>query len=341
MTAALTAPAPPRNVQRACPDWPCRLALVPDGVRPALSPRVRSDRPLPVNGRSHFLTVNRLRQHLLEWGTSGRPVLLLHGFLEHAHAWDLVAPRLADAGYHVFALDWRGHGDSQWIGAGGYYHFPDYTADLAILSRLLGGSVALVGHSMGATAAMQYAGSEPERVWALVCVDGLGPPDGGDPASVPGRFAQWIADLVQVAERNPRLMTLEEAKSRLRERFPRFSANVARLLAEHGTRARSGLRVWKFDPLHQTRAPMPFQRAFAVRFWERVRCPVLYVEGEESPLRLDPADREERLALLRAEVTTIPACGHHPHLEHPERLAAALGAFLDRVAAQEEAPIRR
>jgi len=284
-----------------------------------------------VIGRSRFLTANRLRQHLLEWGAGRRTVLLLHGFLEHAHAWDLVGPSLAQAGYRVLALDWRGHGESEWIGAGGYYHFPDYTADLAALARLLGGSLALVGHSMGATVAMQYAGTEPERVWGLVCVDGLGPPDGSDATGVPDRFAQWIADLERTGERNPRLMTLEEAKGRLRERFPRFTPNVARLLAEHGTRARSGLRVWKFDPLHQTRAPMPFQRTFAARFWERVRCPALYLEGAESPLRLDPADRDDRLALLRAQRMAIPGSGHHPHLEQPERLVEALRSFLDHI----------
>ena len=283
--------------------------------------------------RSRVVTANRLRQHLLEWGTGGRVVLLLHGFLEHAHAWDLVAPGLAQRGFHVFALDWRGHGDSEWIGAGGYYHFPDYAADLAFLVRELGDRAALVGHSMGATAAMQYAGAEPERTWALVCVDGLGPPDMGDPAAVPERFAAWIADLERSRERDPRTMTLEEAKARLRERFPRFSTNVARLMAEHGTRARSGMRVWKFDPLHQTRAPIPFQRAFAMELWRRVRCPALYVEGEESPLRLPPEEMDARLAVLHAERVAIPGSGHHPHLEQPEHTTEVLAAFLQRAEA--------
>ena len=85
---------------------------------------------------SLHLTANRLRHHLLEWGGGDQVVLLLHGFLEHAHVWELVAPRLAEAGLHVYALDWRGHGDSQWIGAGGYYHFADYLPDVHDLSAL-------------------------------------------------------------------------------------------------------------------------------------------------------------------------------------------------------------
>src|SRR5262249_32648516 len=118
----------------------------------------RSRRLHPVTPRSRHVVANRLRHHLVEWGDRGTPLLLLHGFLEHARAWDLVAPQLAAAGYHVFALDWRGHGDSEWIGSGGYYHFVDYSADLAFVIRALGGRAVLVGHSMGATSAMNYAG---------------------------------------------------------------------------------------------------------------------------------------------------------------------------------------
>ena len=64
---------------------------------------------------------------------------LLHGFQEHAHAWDRTAPLLAASGRHVVAWDARGHGDSEWIGRGGYYHFADYVADVAFVVRHLGG----------------------------------------------------------------------------------------------------------------------------------------------------------------------------------------------------------
>jgi pimeloyl-ACP methyl ester carboxylesterase len=252
---------------------------------------------------------------------------LLHGFLEHAHVWDLVAPRLAAAGFHVLALDWRGHGDSDWIGAGGYYHFADYTADLAGIVRALGGRAALVAHSMGASAALVYAGTEPERVTALACVDALGPPD-TPPDAAPARFAAWLADLERVADRARPDITLEEATARLRERFPGWSDDVARHMAEHATRPDAGRRTWKFDPLHQTISPQPYYVAQARAFWRRITCPVLYVEGEASELRLDPAETAERLALLRAHRVVVPAAGHHPHLERPGELATVLIPFL-------------
>jgi len=251
-----------------------------------------------------FMVANRLRHHLLEWGAGDRIVLLLHGFLEHAHAWDWVAPQLAAAGYHVFALDWRGHGDSEWIGAGGYYHFHDYTADLAFLVRALGGRAALVGHSMGATAAVAYAGTEPAAVTALALIDALGPPD-MSPEGAPERFATWLRDLARVEERGRRAPVPEgDPVARLRERFPRFSPQVAEHMARFGTRTDGSTLVWKFDPLHQTTNPQPYYTLQARGFWRRVSCPVLYVAGAESFLRLPPDELEDRLALLRARRVT-------------------------------------
>lgn len=279
--------------------------------------------------RSVHLTANRLRHHLLEWGAGERLVLLLHGFLEHAHVWELVGPRLAAAGWHVYALDWRGHGDSEWIGAGGYYHFADYVADLDGVVRQLGGRPALVAHSMGGNAAVLYAGTAPQRVRALVSIEGLGPPDVG-PEAARERYAQWLADLERTAARPRPTFSLAAAAERLRERYPRMSDAAIALLAEHGTRPEHGARAWKFDPLHQTRAPQPYSVAQARPFWTAVACPVLYVEGDESLLRLPEADLGERLAALRAARAVIRGSAHHPHLEQPAALAALLLEFLGR-----------
>src|SRR5262249_8345943 len=199
----------------------------------------------------------------------------------------------ADAGHHVFALDWRGHGDSEWVGSGGYYHFADYAADLAFLVRALGGRAVLVGHSMGATAAMSYTGLEPERVPALLLVDALAAPASGSEPARP-RHEAWPGAPARRGDRRHRTLTLEQATSRLHERVYHFSLEVARHMAEHGTRVSNGGRQWKFDPLHQTTSPVPFSRARAAGFWRRVAAPVLYLHGGEGPPRLAPSRRDRR-----------------------------------------------
>ena len=87
---------------------------------------------------SGYQHVNGLRLHVHRYRDedappSGLTIVLLHGFMDSGATWDMVAPVLARAGHDVVAPDLRGFGLSENIGAGGYYHFPDYVADLAEL----------------------------------------------------------------------------------------------------------------------------------------------------------------------------------------------------------------
>src|SRR2546423_14752495 len=70
-----------------------------------------------------FVEVRGLRLPLRCWPGRGQPALLLHGWLDHCGSFDLLAPLLAAAG-PAFPLDLRGHGDSGWGGAGGFFHMP-------------------------------------------------------------------------------------------------------------------------------------------------------------------------------------------------------------------------
>ena len=55
----------------------------------------------------------RLRLHYVDWGTVGKPpLLLLHGGRDHCRNWDWVA-QVFRQDWHVIAPDLRGHGDSQ------------------------------------------------------------------------------------------------------------------------------------------------------------------------------------------------------------------------------------
>src|SRR5712691_4431294 len=98
------------------------------------------------------IEANNLRHHVLEWSpdaTSEATVVILHGFLYLACSFERVAVKLARH-YHVIAPDFRGHGDSEHVGRGGYYYFPDYTADLArLLPKLTRKKLYVVGQSMG------------------------------------------------------------------------------------------------------------------------------------------------------------------------------------------------
>ena len=79
---------------------------------------------------SHFFYSHRLKLQFWDWGTEGKPTLILvHGGLDHARNWDWVARALRDD-FHVYAIDLRGHGNSAWA-PGALYSIAEHVLDLS------------------------------------------------------------------------------------------------------------------------------------------------------------------------------------------------------------------
>jgi pimeloyl-ACP methyl ester carboxylesterase len=279
------------------------------------------------------VVANGLRHHLLEWDGGGRTTLLcLHGFLDMAWGFAPVAPALAAAGYHVVAPDLRGHGDTEWIGAGGYYHFMDYLHDVADLAEAVTrGDLVVIGHSMGASIAALFAGVFPERPRAVVAMEGMRLPEQPD-EDLPRRAADWIHGVRRARLRGPRVLpNVEACAARIRQFDPLCPPDVALFLAERGTTPVAGGRAFKHDPVHVTRGPYPFRLEQWTRYWRAIRCPVLLVEGERTELP-PPPDMAERVACLRdARSCLVPGAGHMMMRHAPGAVASAILAFLQAV----------
>ena len=116
-----------------------------------------------VSYRSHNIVLRGMRFHFLEWGNPANPaIILLHGGHQQAHSWDLVSLNLAQH-YHVFALDQRGHGDSEWardVDYSGQAQAADAASVIAALG--LAGKPVVVGHSMGGRNGMLLARKMPD-----------------------------------------------------------------------------------------------------------------------------------------------------------------------------------
>lgn len=278
-----------------------------------------------------------LTYHLLEWGADDperdHTVILVHGFLDFAWGWQGIVSAGAGLGsrYHLVAADLRGHGDSDRIGAGGYYHFFDYVADLhEVVKRVRRGRVSLVGHSMGGSVVSYYAGAFPEHVHRLVLLEGLGPPE-SRLEDFPARIPAWLMAWERVRGKSARrYASITEAASRLRATDPLLTEELALWLAERGTdRQHDGTVAFKHDPLHLTPGPYPFSLALAQELWKKVRCPVLSVHGELTDLDHPPDERARRLAAFKdARELTLPGAGHMMQRHQPEALARLLADFL-------------
>jgi pimeloyl-ACP methyl ester carboxylesterase len=144
-------------------------------------------RTLRPSSKSHRVYIEHLRipvgsgaLHIERVGRGGPPVVLLHGFGTCAFLWRSVAPRLANAGFTVLAVDLMGYGESDRPIDAGY----GIVAQAEHLDRALTAmrlpKALIVGQDIGAIVALQLAARRPERVGRLLLIN---PPN---PADLPG-----------------------------------------------------------------------------------------------------------------------------------------------------------
>jgi pimeloyl-ACP methyl ester carboxylesterase len=146
------------------------------------------------------------------FGDSGQPVMLLHGGGQTRHAWGRTAEHLARTGATAYAVDQRGHGDSEWV-ADGRYAFADFAADAAAVARTLsartGTRPIAIGASLGGMASLLADGTS-ERAGrgpvfsAIVLVDITPRVDQSGVAKIQGfmreRAAEGFANVAEAAD---------------------------------------------------------------------------------------------------------------------------------------------
>jgi len=277
----------------------------------------------------------RLRLHYVDWGNADAPpLILLHGGQDHSRNWDWVAQRLRHD-WHIIAPDLRGHGDSQWS-ATGSYTMAGYIYDLARLIDLQHlAPVTIVGHSLGGNIALRYAGIYPEKVKALVSVEGLGP----SPKALAERAKQTIVDRMRkwidlqhdLAGRLPhRYASIEDAFRRMQEANKHLSPEQARHFTQHGvTQNEDGTFSWKFDNYVRVWAPYDMQAAELQQLWNRITCPTLLVYGKESWASNPQGDGRAQY-FRNARVVNVEGAGHWVHHDRLDAFIETLREFLSQ-----------
>jgi len=104
-----------------------------------------------------------------EWGTSGTPVLLLHGFVESADTWAPTAELLA-SDHRVYAIDLDGFGYTQRVAPYDTAHLTQQVLDFISVMHLR--QPIVVGHSSGAAVAAAVALATPDNVGGVMFLDG-------------------------------------------------------------------------------------------------------------------------------------------------------------------------
>ncbi len=245
---------------------------------------------------------SELRLSYTEWGDPGLPtVILLHGFAQTSHAWDLITLGLADK-FHLISLDQRGHGDSEWA-SDGDYSLETQQNDLDEFIKFLGVSrLNLVGLSMGGRNAYVFASRNPQFISNLVVVDT------GPQGVRSGRSR--IRNFVTMPDE---LDTFEEFVERVHSYVPHRSLEqISNSLLNNIRQMENGKWTWKYDRL--LRDPN-YRRQAASQdqlwaYWESVKCPSLIIRGGNSDVLASETVAEMTSRNPFSESAVVPESGH-------------------------------
>ncbi len=278
--------------------------------------------------------VRDLRMRYLDWGGNGTPVLALHGLASSAHWYDILAPLLRDR-YRIIAPDQRGHGQTTQAPHG--YGWHSVASDAVSLLDTLGIERAVVfGHSWGGNVAVAAGALFPDRVSALVLIDG----GFFSPQMLPG--ATWEAFSQRLSPRDvsgTRAEFLDRIGSQL---SVCWNAEVERIV-QTMVYERDGQIYDILRPENQAQVIRAMWDDPASEMWGEIQCPTLIVPAGPSPDRADTdfALTRRRMVNMAAEaipdsrVHWIPDTIHDIGYHKPVELAGVVMDFLDSELANE------
>jgi pimeloyl-ACP methyl ester carboxylesterase len=273
-----------------------------------------------------------IRLHVLHWqGPAGaQKILLVHGFTHHAWVWAGLAERLR-AHFDVYALDFRGHGDSAWDPRHRYLHEHLQDDIRHAVDALSLQGCHLIGHSLGARVAMLALHQQPALASSFTIID-TGPEVG----------AAGAAKVRRDAESQPTAFdSVDIFHAYLRRIYALANAEALAAFATHSLR-RNGEQyalkmdpgftraLWKPDSYHNDsrdlRAPLNEQLWNALA---SLRIPTLVLRGAASAiLSRQTAEKMANEVIPNARLKAVPVAGHAVMLDNPDVATDLIESFL-------------
>jgi len=271
------------------------------------------------------------------FGDAGQPVMLLHGGGQTRHAWGRTAEHLARAGALAYAIDQRGHGDSEWV-ADGHYGFADFADDAAAVARTLaqrtGQRPITIGASLGGMSSLlaegksERAGQGPLFA-AIVLVDITPRVNRDGVAKIQGFMrARTDEGFATIAEAADAVAAYLPHRPR-----PRSHEGLRKNLRQHP----DGRWRWHWDP-----AVLKGERSFAIdhRILERalieaakaITIPALLVRGGSSELVQEAHVREFLELVPHAEYIDVAEARHMVAGDSNDLFSDAVLDFVGKLA---------
>lgn len=267
----------------------------------------------------------------IEWGApNGRPVLVIHGWLDHADSFKNLA-QLLEPSLYLKAMDLSGHGKARHAPKGYRYHLMDWVCEVDQLVNVLGWKeFDMIGHSLGGAIALIYSAVRPGRVKRLVLLDSVGPlnvePD-ETASKARSHLEQWDERLPSNRALSLEALIEIRKKSTFTITGSRLSnANAEILVRRAYSQTPQGL-VPAFDP----RLKLPSIQSMALgqilAFLKAVDASVLLFKAEGGIFR-EHYGWNERVSALRSVKSLIVPGDHYVHLSNAPSISQEINRFL-------------
>ena len=266
---------------------------------------------------SHYLVCEGREIHYTEWGAGNTDALIAwHGLARTGRDMDDIAAHLS-AKYRVICPDTIGRGLSQWSPAPEREYCMDFYGRLAasLVNQLGIREFSWLGTSMGGAIGIHLAAGRLKGRMRRLVLNDIGPKLGEAAVERIRSYAGKPPQFDRVGE-------LEQYFRTVYKPFGWLSDAQWRRLTESSTRRTAEGKVTPhYDPkmvLQFTEHPRDYDQWEA---WDAIDVPTHCLRGENSDLLLPEVAEEMRSRGPRAEIVTIPGCGHAPALNVPGQFA--------------------
>ena len=249
-------------------------------------------------------------------------VLMLHGGGQNRFSWKNTGQILADEGFHVVALDSRGHGDSD-RSPDATYTVDALCADVLRVLDQIGRPVMLIGASMGGMTGILVADAAgPEKVTKLVLVDVVPRYEKNGSA----RIRDFMFSHVHGFE------SLDEAADAVAAYLPHRTKPRSPEGLKKNLRRRDGRWYWHWDPKFLT---APADNAFVRE--ERLEqaaidltIPILLIRGKLSDVVSPEGVKDFLNKVPHAEFVELSDAGHTAAGDDNDAFSEAVVQFVSR-----------
>ena len=256
--------------------------------------------------------VNGLKIAGIAWGQPDRtPLLALHGWLDNAASFAVLAPMLDQ--YYVVALDLTGHGLSDCRSADASYNIWDDLPELVgVLDALGWERFCLMGHSRGAIISCLLTSALHERVERLVLLDAVLPEPVGEDL-FPVQMRKFLDQKQYWMQRKNRVYPSIAAAVASRKPGS-LPEHAVRLLVERNLAPCEGGYTWTTDLRLRGASAVKLSAGQLQAILRAISIPTLVLLAEEGIGKYREVAAQAIANLQHLELEHI-AGGHHFHME--------------------------